>query len=64
MTSYIQDRLQRVADAARCRRCGLSLVGIRQQLRATVEVVRRELPAERAEDVIEELRIIWTQPTT
>jgi hypothetical protein len=62
--NYIESRLQRVADAARCRRCGLSLVGIRQQLRATVEVVRRELPAELAEDVVEQLRQIWTQPTT
>ena len=59
----IQSRIQRVADAAKCGRCGLSLVGIRRNLRATVEVVRRELPADRADGVVEELRRIWTQAT-
>jgi hypothetical protein len=56
----VQSRLRQVARAVQCPECGLSLVHIRDSLRATVEIIRRELPSERAEAVVDELRRIWS----
>jgi hypothetical protein len=56
----IQHRLRQVADVARCGRCGLSLLQLRRHLRDTLEIIRRELPPARADEVVEELRRIWT----
>ncbi len=52
-------RVGRVEQLHKCRRCGLSLTTLRANLAATLEVIRRTLPAAEAERVIEELKGIW-----
>ena len=54
-------RLSRIGHLEPCRRCGLSTLAIREALRKTLEIIRRELPGEPGETVVEELRTLWTR---
>ncbi len=53
-------RLSRVRRLEPCPHCGLSLLVVTERLRATLEVIRRVLPGDSGEAVIEELRVLWT----
>ena len=54
-------RLNRVRRLEPCPHCGLSTLVVTERLRATLDIIRRELPGDRGEAVIEELRVLWTR---
>lgn len=41
--------------------CGHSVLLVTERLRATLAIIRRALPGDRGEAVVEELRVLWTR---
>ena len=55
----VSGRMSRMEQLHKCRRCGFSMLALRENLRATLAVIRDHLPATQAERIIEELKAIW-----